>query len=264
MLVGDVEHSVPRRQLAGNEHSDAAGVQYLVALLRLLGEAGADLFAAHPAPDRNADPHARRVHPPGVERAPQDLCGAGRDGDRHAGDGIRGSGVDFSVVPNAEEQKPVLTRAAFDRLQTEYDHLTTTGRTEVAARLLRARELGDLSENAEYHATKEEQGLMEARIRKLGWTLKNAVITEAPTEGDTAGPGMLVTVREPGTSDDDADTYLLAASPEERAKGARTITPKSPFGSALVGKRPGDQVVYEAPGGNFTYEIVSIKPWDGS
>jgi transcription elongation factor GreA len=83
-------------------------------------------------------------------------------------------------------------------------------------------------------------------------------------QGDTAGPGMLVTVREPGSSDDDADTYLLAASAEERAKGARTITPKSPFGSALVGKRPGDHVIYEAPGGNFTYEIVSVHPWDGS
>jgi transcription elongation factor GreA len=167
-------------------------------------------------------------------------------------------------VPKAEEQKPILTRAAFDRLQSEYDHLTTTGRTEVAARLLRARELGDLSENAEYHATKDEQGLMEARIRQLNWTLKNAQITEAVLQGDTAGPGMLVTVREPGSSDDEADTYLLAASPEERAKGARTITPKSPFGSALMGRKPGDQVVYEAPGGNFTYEIVAVHPWDGS
>lgn len=167
-------------------------------------------------------------------------------------------------MPKAEEQKPVLTRAAFDRLQAEVDHLTTTGRTEVAARLLRARELGDLSENAEYHATKDEQGLMEARIRKLQWTLKNAVIMEAPAHGDVAGPGMLIVVREPDSSDDGADTYLLAASPEERSRGARTVTPKSPFGAALVGKRPGDHVVYEAPGGNFTYEIVSVKPWDGS
>lgn len=168
-------------------------------------------------------------------------------------------------VPNTDEQqKPVLTRAAFDRLQAEYDQLTTTGRTEVAARLLRARELGDLSENAEYHATKDEQGLMEARIRKLQWMLKNAEITQAPQQGDTASPGMLVVVKEPGSPEDDADMYLLAASPEERAKGARTVTPKSPFGAALLGKRPGDEVVYEAPGGNFTYQIVSVRPWDGS
>lgn len=161
-----------------------------------------------------------------------------------------------------EEQKPILTRAAYDRLKAEHDHLTTTGRTEVAARLLRARELGDLSENAEYHATKDEQGLMEARIRKLAWTIKNAEITEAPQTGDVAGPGMLITVRQPG--DDDEDTYLLAASPEERASGARTVTPKSPFGAALVGKRPGDSVVYEAPGGNFTYQVVKIAVWDGT
>jgi transcription elongation factor GreA len=167
----------------------------------------------------------------------------------------------LAFVPKQEEQKPVLSRAAFDRLKAEHDHLTTTGRTEVAARLLRARELGDLSENAEYHATKDEQGLMEARIRKLAWTLKNAEITEAPQEGDVAAPGMLVTVKQ--AEDEDEDTYLLAASPEERAKGARTVTPKSPFGAALVGKRPGDEVVYEAPGGNFTYQILSVKPWDG-
>ena len=104
---------------------------------------------------------------------------------------------------------------------------------------------------------------MEARIRQLAWTLKNAEIAEAPVAGDVAGPGMLIGVKEPGSSDDE-DTYLLAASPEERAKGARTVTPKSPFGAALMGKRPGDRVVYEAPGGNFTYEIVSVKPWDGS
>ena len=166
-------------------------------------------------------------------------------------------------MPKTDEpQKPILTKAAFDRLKEEHDHLTTTGRKEVAARLLRARELGDLSENAEYHATKDEQGLMEARIRKLAWTLKNAEIVAAPSESDVVTPGMLVVVRQPG--DDDEDTYLVAASAEERAKGARTVTTKSPLGSALLGKKAGDAAVYEAPGGSFTYEIVAIRPWDGS
>ncbi len=175
---------------------------------------------------------------------------------------LRGPALDSAVVPNQKQQKPVLTQAAFDRLKAEHDELTTTGRKDVAARLLRARELGDLSENAEYHATKDEQGLMEARIRKLQWTLKNAEIVVAPQQGDVVAPGMLVVVREPG--DDDEDTYLVAASAEERAKGARTVTTQSPLGSALIGKGPGDRVVYEAPGGNFTYEIVSLRPWDGS
>lgn len=166
------------------------------------------------------------------------------------------------LVPARDDQPPILTPAAFERLKAEYDHLTTTGRTEVAARLLRARELGDLSENAEYHATKEEQGLMEARIRRLNWMIKNAQIVEANQAGDEVQPGVLVTVRP--TDGDDEDTYLIAASPEERAKGARTITPRSPLGAVLVGKREGDKVTYEAPGGNFTYEIITIRPWDGS
>lgn len=166
-------------------------------------------------------------------------------------------------MPREKEQPPILTHAAFERLRAEHEHLTTTGRKEVAARLLRARELGDLSENAEYHATKEEQGLMEARIRRIGWMIKTAVVVEAHQAGDEVQPGVLVTVREAGTQDDE-DTYLIAASPEERAKGARTITPKSPLGAVLVGKRVGDEVSYEAPGGTFTYEIVTITTWDGS
>ena len=178
---------------------------------------------------------------------------------------LPGAGIDLASVPTpAEQQKPVLTQAAFERLKAEHEELTTTGRKDVAARLLRARELGDLSENAEYHATKDEQGLMEARIRWLAWTLKNAEIVAAPKQSDIVAPGMMVVVREPGADEDDEDTYLVAASAEERAKGARTVTTKSPLGSALIGKRPGEKVVYEAPGGNFTYEIVAIRPWDGS
>lgn len=168
------------------------------------------------------------------------------------------------VVPAKDDQPPVLTPAAYERLKTEHDHLATTGRKEVAARLLRARELGDLSENAEYHATKEEQGLMEARIRRLGWMIKNAVIVEAHQAGDEVQPGVLVTLRPTGGDEDDEDTYLIAASPEERTKGARTITPRSPLGAVLVGKRAGDKVSYEAPGGSFTYEIITIRTWDGS
>lgn len=175
---------------------------------------------------------------------------------------LQSGGVNLPVVPAQQEQPPILTPAAFERLKAEHEHLTTTGRKEVAARLLRARELGDLSENAEYHATREEQGLMEARIRRLAWMIKNAVVTEANQVGDEVQPGVLVTVRAAG--DDDEDTYLVAASPEERAKGARTITPRSPLGAVLVGKREGDKVTYEAPGGNFSYEIISIRPWDGS
>jgi transcription elongation factor GreA len=163
-----------------------------------------------------------------------------------------------------DEERPVLTRAAYERLKAEHAHLTTVVRREVAARLLRARELGDLSENAEYHATKDEQGLLEARIRKLEWTLKHAEIVEAPPEGDVVAPGVLVTVRPPGASPEEEDTYLVARSAEERASGARTVTVRSPLGAVLLGRRAGERVTYEAPGGSFTYEIVSVRPWDGT
>lgn len=163
----------------------------------------------------------------------------------------------------ARDEPPVLTRAAFERLNGELEELTTTGRREVAARLLRARELGDLSENAEYHATKDEQGLMEARIRKLSWMIKHAQVLDAPVSSDSVVAGMIVRVRPVGDGEPEDEVYLVAASPEERAKGARTVTVKSPLGSVLVGKQPGDKVTYEAPGGSFTYEVISFEPWSG-
>lgn len=161
------------------------------------------------------------------------------------------------------DEEPVLTPAAQERLKAELQELTTVGRRDVAARLRRARELGDIQENSEYHATKEEQGLMEARIRKLEWTLKHAQVLEAPVEANEVVPGVIVIVQ-PAGADAGEEAYLIAASPEERARGARTVTVKSPLGSVLVGKRPGDRVSYEAPGGSFTYEVVAVRPWDGS
>jgi transcription elongation factor GreA len=158
------------------------------------------------------------------------------------------------------EQPPVLTRAAFERLRSELEHLKTEGRRAVGERLLRARELGDISENAEYDETKNEQGLMEAKIRKLEYIIKNAIVQDAPVSSDSVVPGILVTVRD---GDGDESTYLFAARPEEKAKGARTITKSSPLGAALAGKAIGDTANYAAPGGTFTVEITKLEPWDG-
>src|SRR6266480_635472 len=109
-----------------------------------------------------------------------------------------------------------LTQAAFDRLQTEVDELKTDGRKQIAERLQRARELGDLSENAEYHETKNQQGMMEARIRKLEFMLKHAQIVDGPVSSDRAIAGTLVTLR-PLDDPQEEETYLLASSSEERA-----------------------------------------------
>jgi transcription elongation factor GreA len=157
-------------------------------------------------------------------------------------------------------QGQVLSRAAYERLKAELEDLKTDGRKGVAERLLRARELGDLSENAEYDETKNQQGLMEARIRQLEFIVKNAIVQEGPISADSVVPGVLVTVRD---SDGDESTYLFAGSPQERAEGARTITSAAPLGAALAGKAVGDTATYQAPKGEFTVEITKIDPWDG-
>ena len=164
-------------------------------------------------------------------------------------------------MSDIDSDAPRLTQAAFDRLQTEVDELRTSGRKQMAERLQRARELGDLSENAEYHETKNQQGMMEARIRTLEHTLKNAKIVEAPKTSDRAEAGTIVTLK-PLDSDDE-ERYLLAASKEERARDVRTVTVGSPLGQALNGKVVGDKVEYVAPGGTFSYEVTKIEPWDG-
>ena len=156
---------------------------------------------------------------------------------------------------------PQLSQAAFDRLQAELDELKTSGRKLMAERLQRARELGDLSENAEYHETKNQQGMMEARIRKLEHILKNAEIVEGLQSADKAEAGTIVTLKPLDGGED--ERYLLAASSEERAKSVRTVTVGSPLGQAVTGKLVGDKVEYAAPGGTFSYELTMIEPWDG-
>jgi transcription elongation factor GreA len=151
---------------------------------------------------------------------------------------------------------------AYQRLQGELEELRTEGRRAMGERLLRAREHGDIRENADYDAAKDAQGLMEARIRVLEGLLKDPDIIE-PVGGDQVGPGTLVTLRpaEKHASDDDDESYLIAASSEERAPGVRTMTANSPLGAALMGKSVGDRVTYAAPGGKFTYEIRAIEPY---
>jgi len=162
--------------------------------------------------------------------------------------------------PRRAGQEPTsrLTLDAYVRLRKELEELETTGRADIAERLLRARELGDLRENGDYDAAKNAQGLMEAKIRKLQYTLRDPEILEAAS-GDVVDAGTLVTLC-PIEDDPEDEVYLVAHSPDERAPGVRTITVTSPLGSALVGKRVGDRVSYEAPGGTFGYEVVALEP----
>jgi transcription elongation factor GreA len=148
-----------------------------------------------------------------------------------------------------------LSQAAYDRLQAEYAELTTRGRVEIARKIEAARELGDLSENGDYHAAKEEQGKMEGRIRQLSVMLENAEIVRADN-GDQVSHGSVVAIRYAG--DDEVERYLIG-SIEERHDDLEVISPSSPLGVALIGSAPGDSVTFTAPtGAELEVEIVSV------
>ena len=149
-----------------------------------------------------------------------------------------------------------LSQAAFDRLKAEHDELTTVGRVDIARKIETARELGDLKENGDYHAAKDFQGQMEARIRQLAGMIENAEIVEAGS-GDVVEPGATVELRYAG--DDDTELYFYG-SVEERGIEHDIISPQSPLGRALVGKKRGDKVDFESPtGAQLTVEVVSIQ-----
>src|SRR5437764_11455359 len=119
-----------------------------------------------------------------------------------------------SRPPRKPGQKPsaTITLEAYSRLKAELDEKKTQGRTRIAERLLAARELGDISENAEYDSAKDEQGLMEARIRQLEQMLRDPEIVEAPASADAVMAGMLVTIRPLDDDDPEDEVYLLGAS----------------------------------------------------
>ncbi len=147
-----------------------------------------------------------------------------------------------------------LSPAAYERLKAELDDLTTRGRIDIATTIQRAREMGDLSENADYHAAREDQGRMEARIRQLQALVDSAVIVES-SEQEQVAPGSIVALRYEG--DEEVERYLIG-SIEERPDGLPVISPQSPLGQALVGRQAGDTVEYQAPSGTLKVEIVEI------
>ena len=149
-----------------------------------------------------------------------------------------------------------LTQAAYDRLKEEYEDLTTRGRVEIAHLIERAREMGDLSENGDYHAAKDDQGKMEARIRHLEAILEDAVIVEASADG-AVRVGTIVELRYEG--DDETEKYFVG-SIEEKTGDVDVMSPKSPLGQALIGAKAGDTVSYEAPtGAQISVEIVAVE-----
>ena len=158
-----------------------------------------------------------------------------------------------------------LTQDAHDKLQAELENLKGPVRSEIVARISAARDEGDLKENGGYHAAREEQGKAEARIRQLEDMLRRAEVGETPADDGVVEPGMKVTYKFVGDSDDEAETFLLGAREmEDVANGLKVYSPQSPLGSAIIGHKKGDAVSYEAPNGKvLEVEIVEAVPFTG-
>lgn len=154
----------------------------------------------------------------------------------------------------------VVTHEGYDKLVQELGELRTTKRKEVAEKIKVARGYGDLSENAEYDAAKEEQAVVEARIADLEATLKIARIiddNELPT--DTVSIGMSVKVLAEGDDEEDAEEYDITGSTEADMDLNR-ISDESPVGSALVGHKAGDMVEVTLPNGAvIEYKILAVR-----
>src|SRR3989304_9747263 len=149
-----------------------------------------------------------------------------------------------------------LTAEGLSRIKSELEELTGPRRTELAARLRSAIQMGDLSENADYHAAKESQGFLEGRIQELEYLLQNAIIVENTGERlDTVTLGARVTVQE---EDYPPETFHMVGAKEADPRNGR-ISNESPFGIALMGGRVGDEVVAQTPAGSISLKIIKIE-----
>ncbi|NYG07428.1 transcription elongation factor GreA [Phycicoccus badiiscoriae] len=151
-----------------------------------------------------------------------------------------------------------LTQEAFDRLKAELDQLSGTGRTDIAKKIEAARDEGDLKENGGYHAAKEEQGKMEARIRQLTQLLENSIVGTKPADDGVVEPGMVVAVDMFGED----VTFLLGSREIADGTDLEVYSEKSPLGAAINGKKVGDKASYKAPNGKtIQVRVKSATPY---
>jgi transcription elongation factor GreA len=147
-----------------------------------------------------------------------------------------------------------LTAEGAARLHAELDQLIQVRRPDVIARIRTAKEHGDLRENAEYHAAREEQSFLEGRIQALEGRLRSAVIVDAPADGARVGLGSRVTIEADGET---VSYTIVGASDSDPAAGR--ISSASPVGRALVGRDVGDSIVVHTPAGDRHYRIIEVS-----
>lgn len=148
-----------------------------------------------------------------------------------------------------------VTADGLEKLKAELKELKTVKQRELAERLDAARQLGDLSENAEYHEAKHQLGMVQSRVLQIGELLKNVVVIENDKGGsDTIGVGSLLTVNAGGKQ---KEFHIVGSNEAEPAVGR--ISNESPLGSAFIGHKKGDKVTVTTPGGTTVYEILDVK-----
>ena len=154
----------------------------------------------------------------------------------------------------------VMTREGYQKLEQDLNELRTVKRKEVADKIKVARGYGDLSENAEYDAAKEEQAIVEARIADLEATLKVArIIDDSELSNDTVSIGMRVKILAEGDDPEDAEEYDITGSTEADMNLNR-ISDESPVGAALIGHKAGDEVDVTLPNGNvIVYKVLAVS-----
>lgn len=206
--------------------------------LVVMPDGDAEGARGEPAPPRRRAPAARASGPAAPRRS---VAAVVRDRLAAEAAAAAGQGVQDLTIEGAA------------RLRAELEELTQVRRPEVIARIRTAKEHGDLKENAEYHAAREEQSFLEGRVQAIEARLRSALIVGAPAAGSRVGLGSQVTVEHDG----ETATYTIVGASESHPASGR-ISSSSPVGRALVGHDVGDEVVVATPAGARRYMIVAI------
>ncbi|MCK4554324.1 transcription elongation factor GreA [Candidatus Parcubacteria bacterium] len=148
----------------------------------------------------------------------------------------------------------IISQEGYDKLKKELEHLTKTRRREIAKRIASAKELGDLSENAEYAEAKDEQAFNEGRVAEVTALLKNLTIVENGNNKGTVGMGSKVTVK---INENERQYTIVSFNEADPSTGK--ISNESPLGMAFIDKKVGDIVRVETPGGEAEYKILNIE-----
>ncbi len=160
----------------------------------------------------------------------------------------------------SEAQPTWLTQEAYDRLANELEQLLTVARHDIAKRIQEAREEGDLKENGGYHAAKEEQGKIEARIARLEDILASSVVGDAPATDGVVQQGTVVTLTLNGSE----NKFLLGSAEIGEGTDITVYSPDSPIGKAILGRKVGDELSYLAPNGRqIAVQILAVEHFNG-